>query len=396
MHPPPSRTKACFPCIRSKRRCDKGKPSCQRCISREISCEYSSKRPYSRQPKPDVEPSLDAANPHPGQHQPEWALTSKEIDIDGSLFAFFQELDSRQDGCDFNACLDFQGTASSSPLYPSQPAAQQHSSLREKSHLVRLAAVKSFVKQIGNWMREWTVRAHCPFIHRELHAETGLPECLQDAFGCLTAYTAKTDDNEYYVWRLIESKANALFMSEQSCSLPITPASMCELTQPATNAELAMLLSKVQAGVIYQHLRLFDGDICQRAQAERHICILTGWLKQLLPVAASAPQLDVACQSPVDLWRDWVLKESMRRTWMVTAYMQSIYLMLRDNETNCSGKIHCTMREGVWDAPSAAEWFQLLNEKDPLFWELDPAEVLFAKVSPGEIDRFVHSTIAVM
>lgn len=44
---PPWR-KACVPCTRAKRRCDKRLPACQRCVERGVSCQYPSGRPYAR------------------------------------------------------------------------------------------------------------------------------------------------------------------------------------------------------------------------------------------------------------------------------------------------------------------------------------------------------------
>src|SRR6478735_5014024 len=35
-----TRRKSCKACVRSKRRCDLGLPSCDRCIARKVSCEY--------------------------------------------------------------------------------------------------------------------------------------------------------------------------------------------------------------------------------------------------------------------------------------------------------------------------------------------------------------------
>lgn len=367
-------------------------PACQRCISRDVRCEYSAKRPYVREPKPRVEPAFDTTS-SPKDLLSEIAVASKDVDIDKSLFEFFQTIDYQQDGYGFDPSVDFSTSISSSP---SQVATQKYSSLRDKSHLVQVGIVKAYVKQIGAWMHEWAIKSHCPFIHRQLYAETGLPGCLQDAFACLTCYAAKNDDNEEYVWQTIESKANAFFEKHQS-NLLLTPPSVCEMVSLGSNSILD-LLSKTQAGIIYLNLRLFDGDIRQRAQAERHIPTLTDWLKQLMHIAQRSQHLNIVDEITMaeGLWRDWVLHESVRRSGMTGAYLQTIYKMLRDNEATCSGKVHCTMRQGLWDATTAVEWFRNISGQDPLFWQPDPAELLFSRVKPEEVDRFVHATISIM
>ena len=40
--------KACLPCTRAKRRCDKRLPACQRCVKKDVSCQYPLGHPYAR------------------------------------------------------------------------------------------------------------------------------------------------------------------------------------------------------------------------------------------------------------------------------------------------------------------------------------------------------------
>lgn len=65
---------------------------------------------------------------------------------------------------------------------------------------VRASAHRDFVKTIGSWVHGWARDGQCPFIHKELYADTGSPLCLQNAFACLAAYAVKTDATEEITW----------------------------------------------------------------------------------------------------------------------------------------------------------------------------------------------------
>ncbi|KAI1308018.1 hypothetical protein F5Y03DRAFT_350850 [Xylaria venustula] len=162
-------------------------------------------------------------------------------------------------------------------------------------------------------------------------------------------------------------------------------------------------LVRVQALFIYQYIRLFDGDIRSRAQAERHDMVLQDWKAQMWECAKFDAYLlrtldggSLVILNPLgkhhqpttQMWRDWILAESVRRIYTTVSYTLSVYLTLRDGQASCPGSVAYTLRRGLWDATSATEWSNLVDKHDPLFMRSDPPKILAAKASPLEVDIF--------
>lgn len=416
------RGKACFSCIRAKRRCDKRLPSCRRCADRDEPCAYPSARPYRRQkPRPssgggpagsfDVaqlcSAAGDAAVSSTSSHA---GLTAGDPGdaipyIDGSLFPFLEQL-----------VHDGPSVPAPQPLLSSAPWFLQSDTWGIVSHdpggpdsQVDVSYLKGFIKCIRRWLWRWVTEAHCLFIHRELYRETGLPPCVQDAYASLAAYVVKTDRNEEVVAGLVEDKADALLRRYGALGgrAGQPPAGQQPAGAPLTTREH---LARVQALVVYQFVDLYDGDIRQRARGERRMATLQDWIEQLWESAKTGASLQVtfgqdgdffarasARDHPADRrWRDWVLAESVRRTWMVARYMQTIYLTLRDGQVSCPGSIVCTVRQGLWEARTSASWCSMVEDRDPLFMRLAPPNRLFTAAQATEVDVFGLSMLSIM
>jgi hypothetical protein len=138
---------------------------------------------------------------------------------------------------------------------------------------VHVSNFKQFLQTVTEWLRRWVRDTHCPFLHRQLYSESGLPPCLQDAFAAVALYESKNDKNEEVLFRIIEEKANKLLNE---------PSFVADSGEGAPSSfRTVELLARVQALFIYQFIRLFDGDIRQRAQAEALIPTLKGWTNNL-------------------------------------------------------------------------------------------------------------------
>ncbi|TGJ88522.1 hypothetical protein E0Z10_g193 [Xylaria hypoxylon] len=268
---------------------------------------------------------------------------------------------------------------------------------------------KGYVKCVKRWLYKWVTDNHCPLIHTHLYDRAGFPPCLQDAYATLTAYMGKTEKNEDVVMQLVEDKSNALL--RQHGSLDTFPfVDSCEVSTSMTTIDTYGHLARVQALFIYQFIRLFDGDVRQRAQAEKLSVTLQEWRTQLWESAKVNDYLqdtiddsDPSTTHPqstykpvAHLWRYWILAESIRRIWMVVNYTHTVYLIMRDSQASCPGSIVYTLRRSLWEATSAAEWLNLANNKDPLFMRSDPPKILFAKASPVEVDEFGLSIVSIM
>ncbi len=173
-------------------------------------------------------------------------------------------------------------------------------------------------------------------------------------------------------------------------------------------------LARTQALLIYQLIRLYDGDIQARARAEEDMSTLDEWAKQMWESA----RLDVAAAraepwdfniSPLEggglnafrvdrtaasLWHAWILAESVHRTYVLASYVQQIYVTLKQGWAACPGSVPFTMQLGLWDSPSAYSWFQACKRSNhKLFTSFIHSDDLFAGSCPDEIDEFAIAAL---
>ncbi|KAL7929016.1 hypothetical protein V8C35DRAFT_316768 [Trichoderma chlorosporum] len=388
---PAHRRRACIPCTSSKRRCDMTRPSCERCLEKQLPCRYSSVRLYARR---ETKPKTSGVTEH-------------EEPINSPFSALFESGDDDCDGSHNSGSCHGNATTTNTLPYCASWFLQvehwviHHSNIRpDPPPKVRGSAVQQYVRCLRKWLQQWIERGHCPMIHKSLFADTKMPPCLQDAYAALALYNFKNEHNEDMVMRHIEEKANAL-LEENSThhNLLIDPFVS---SSPLTTVEH---LARVLSLVIYQFIRLFDGNIRQRAQGEKAIPVLKSWTSQLW----SSVNIDVTVQNTfggdylvtqdsadatVKLWRIWILMENVRRIWKVSTNMRCIYFIFRDGSTDCEGTIDSTARRGLWDAPSAPVWRRLLEQKDPLFVMPFMSSWLLDTTTPNDIDVFGLATMS--
>ncbi|KAL7945810.1 hypothetical protein V8C42DRAFT_44733 [Trichoderma barbatum] len=404
----PSWRKACLPCAHAKRRCDKHLPACQRCAEKKVSCQYPSGRPYARR-SVQMPTTAESSGPgplhslrHPGAEQTA-TPGHLEASTDSSETGTDEELPTLDLGCP--GSNDTQVANSSWflqidtwTIYPLDVAHHNENSSARMSDLTQ------FIQTIRKWLFQWVRDAHCPFLHRQLYSDSGLPTCLQNAFAAVVLYESKNDKTEEIVMGIIEEKANTVlnepsFVRDSGASAP-----------PSLGT--AEQLARVQALSIYQIIRLFDGDIRQRAQAEALIPTLQGWNSKLWESANMDACLETSfgfgglfsqglsangVHDPSGRqWRNWLLAESVRRIWLVGNYVQSVYLMMRDRQTDCSGAVCFTARRGLWDAQSAVTWMQLIQSKDPLFVRCHETDMMIPSVEAPEVDVLCLSIMGIM
>lgn len=293
---------------------------------------------------------------------------------------------------------------------------------------------KGIIKAVGQWLRDWANDGHCAFIHRQLYAECSTDSVLQDAFGCFLSYLGKTDENENLVWQLIQRRADSLFdqeeLKEQQQQQNNSALSMGDSPARRPDYKIGEWLPKIQAALLYQYMRLFDGDVRQRSLAEQHNAAFVRWLKQLaveadlftpsiifgnsdaIPYggnlnndAAESVSGSSGSRASADFyplqtvqshWQRWVLSESTRRTWIVAIYLQSIFTTMRNGQMECYGSVAFTLRKGLWDAKSALDWAAIMKSQGALFTEAAPADQFYQVVSPNEVDTFAATIINAM
>jgi hypothetical protein len=100
----------------------------------------------------------------------------------------------------------------------------------------------------------------------------------------------------------------------------LVQASGCLLARVEEN------LLALQALILYQVIRLFDGDIRQRANAERHLSLLDLWTLRLQQNYFQT----LSTRSTESEYNHWVLVESIRRTTMVSVVLRGLYCTMKD------------------------------------------------------------------
>ncbi|KAI9034922.1 uncharacterized protein KD926_005016 [Aspergillus affinis] len=271
-------------------------------------------------------------------------------------------------------------------------------------------SLKFFVDTLQSWMKQWTSQGHCAFINRSLYS-VNLPLPIQDAYTTLAAYQTKTSETKRMVLRIAKERASNLVHSQ-----PPEPAAIV--------LDMAMHLARTQALVIYTTTCLFDGNINARAQAEHGIEVLLTWGYQLLQSASldtySAGSYDASQSRGGDsgeptpfnllsiggdlnsIWHTWVFTESIRRTYLASVLLMTIYSTLKEGWSGCPGGIAFTGDGGLWDAPSAYAWGRVMRTVNNNKMGFVPirshkmGDVLVDR-KYGDVDDFTHaSLIAVM
>ncbi|KAF4962140.1 hypothetical protein FSARC_9757 [Fusarium sarcochroum] len=366
---PLSEQKACFGCATAKRACDKQKPSCQR---------------YLRS-----KPATNSPSQHPERARLQGSARQTE------------HLNTPANDCMTDLLTLDTPIAWSAPYKPWFVGLETWTIENKGVATCRFSSGPShgspqlgdWTKSLWHWLRQWVDEGSCPFIHKQLYFDTGLPPCLQDAWTTLTAYFSKTALNKHLVMQIIEHRVETLLQSQ-----PHDDTSFMAVPSLQTVQHLA----RVQALFIYQYLQFYDGCVRQRAMAERHIPTLMLWCEHLwqsatldavhneqFPTTMDLSEPDAMAETLTSKnWKAWVLSESLRRTWIVFISTIAAYLTERDGWSECSGEIRFTTRRGLWDASSSAMWLELSSKRDPLFIRSLHVDELLLNAGPTEVDSF--------
>ena len=96
------------------------------------------------------------------------------------------------------------------------------------------------------------------------------------------------------------------------------------------------------------------------------------------------------------IWQAWILSESVRRTWMLQSATLNLYQLKNGARTSCSGYLLFTIRQGLWEAPNAWRWVELVRNQSPLFTQSDDLLGLMERTSPAEMDAFTNRVLSVL
>ena len=272
----PNRRKSCDACFTGRRKCDLAFPTCKRCQKNKRSCCYAYPPPTTENHTSDV---ASSAEPVSEGGLDSWSFNAPwEVGLsDSSLMEDF--------------------------LYPSVPnLVGDLGQLQPVSGSTR--SWQWVMEQLQVYPRTFAQQAATAFIHKDL-AHVALPQKTRVAFGICAAYACMNEANQSTLFRTLDAEVS-------------------ELLTPASTGTLLEDLSKMQALVLYQIIRLFKGGLKQRALAEQQQSILGTWALQLLQ------RTDAELQGVRPTWETWVLTESIRRTVIVAFIANAVYSIFKN------------------------------------------------------------------
>ncbi|PLB43976.1 hypothetical protein P170DRAFT_394113 [Aspergillus steynii IBT 23096] len=379
---PPPRRKSCEACKNAKRRCDLAFPACFRCARRNLTCVYPGNQPAVFQ-----EPVLDIlAMIEQSQDPPPVSSVGSQCLPEFNLSAL-SDLELRQ--CTMpDPVIDY-SLPTSPDIYHTY-----HQSIvqtpRTESVILRTRSstpISSVIAQrlqfsidmLKDAPRMMVLENQTPWCHRQLYKD-GMPRSMQDAFSCCAMYMARNEVNAPIILASFKTRIQDLLSS----SPPTTPLEA---------------LAHTQALILYQIMRLFDGDIQARASAEPLISTLESSALSLLQYVHFPDPFEPEAIFPgsiepvMEFWTSWVFQESARRTVLVTFYFTQIYRLLHDDPNmQCDGRLGLVhswyFSAGLWHAQSAFDFAVAWTEKEHfVVYDANFTDVL-QRARPTDVDLF--------
>lgn len=411
---------ACLACAEAKRKCDRRLPECQRCIDRDEDCAYPEPKRQRRRRQaeagtrgsitgianPANDPSLDLG----GVNFPQWSTDLDVTLLDLPTYGIPPTLPLQSVGSDTTACptqnlvsdVESSGTTGGPWFLQDEVWALDYAD-RTKTSPGMEAMFEYAISGMRGMLRAWASQGHNGFIHHRLY-ERGMPSCVQDAFAITAAYVGATPAVKSTVLQIAEDRSSAL----------ATFLDVPDDTEP-DEAAVRLQLARHQSLFVLAFILLFDGSIRARGAGERIMPTLKRWqarLWRMAKVYRTDLQRQYAhkpcCQQYqqqggpdagythsfevlADLWKLWILTESIRRSHLITSAVINIYQCMSWGAAECQGATKFTARRGLWGATSAAAWLELCSSNRPLLASPMAAEPFISQCEPGELDEFARA-----
>ncbi|KAF2093259.1 hypothetical protein NA57DRAFT_48841 [Rhizodiscina lignyota] len=360
--------RSCANCVKSKRKCSLDVPLCKRCAERGLTCSYQNEPPSPATAAVFGAMPSNGVSTHDGNAANVAMLVTPEsnnfdghnLDFNPS-FALGNEMNWYADATMYADVDDV--------IMPSSLAKEieeDNSIMSGQAYMPRVYYAAALLKK---WPAGFAQRRTNPFIHKEL-LSVKTSEMILDALSACALYSTKNAENQTFVFEVIRRKAKALVDRQD---IPF-----------ATPSEL---LVTTRCLVLYQIMRLLDGDIRSRAEAEADALVQVRWTVELLKhfkplkTALMDPLFGIESQIENSNWMFWVFDESVRRTILTSYMLQGVYSFMRHGMDPVCGKVEklsFTGQAELWEAPSEYHWRKTWDQK-PRFelrvsqWSTDAA-----------------------
>ncbi|KAK6063942.1 hypothetical protein SCUP234_13205 [Seiridium cupressi] len=387
--PVTSRQKSCNACVRSKRRCDKRSPICNQCTKKKCPCIYggrASRQATSADGYPmEMEAHADNGPIHlPSLGQDGLRLDSAEFPfpldpeqtLENSRFHIDPMLDSLLHAMPENDLLD--SFWQNSPFMQQEPTQSggieeglTRTDYSKMNHICVCFPISEpwqlydpntqvafGLKAMTSLVPQFARESCTPFLHRHLYKDN-MPHWILQAFSMSVLYTHNNDSNRGMVLRALHDNVKSLHESASGSAL-----------KPQEK------LARVHALMLYQLMRMFDGDITLGSQADNDTGILDSWLAELSRIRDnldSESEIDEAelRNQPPESWERWIFAESVRKTYIFGQAVIFFWDLLKgranSEQLGVWATIHrWTLSNHLWNATDSHGFFEAWKSK-PFF-----------------------------
>ena len=318
-----SRRKSCRACVVSKRRCDLRAPACTRCVTRKINCQYIPSQGATVRSDSSGTNTCGVAV----------SSTTSAGDVPTSIKKWIGPANQGQTEyvSDFHLYGDYGDVMSRMPMDPYLVTPHR---LR-----VRRDGIEFCMRHFKSCLTTFTQQGQISFLNPILYGEDGLPPVLQDAYASCASYVTKNEQTEGVVFQILSAKMAGLVRSTS-----------------AKNS-YAENLATVQAFILLSLMKLFDGDIKQRAEAEASLDLLESWTWSL----QQWREVDISAEFEATPFLRWLFLESVRRTVIMSILLRAIYYSIKSGFCDyvpTLSVLPMSKHGNLWEAKGEGEWME--------------------------------------
>lgn len=158
------------------------------------------------------------------------------------------------------------------------------------------------------------------YMHRRLYTSNP-PRWILQAFSVCVLYTNQTEATRGFVLRILCENVKDLV--ETASGTALTPQEK---------------LARVHALMVYQSIRMFDGDISLGQQADNDLLLQETWNGELGKIRDNLEELaeldtSEIRQRPPESWERWLFAESVRRTYIMCSVLKTFWDLLKGRRT---------------------------------------------------------------
>ncbi|KAL7932175.1 hypothetical protein V8C35DRAFT_96243 [Trichoderma chlorosporum] len=235
------------------------------------------------------------------------------------------------------------------------------------------------VQSVSDMYVGFTQRRETPFMHPRLWMSQ-LPKTIITAFAAASAYSTRTPHTKGWTLKVLLDAVREVHRDGERAT---------------THADR---LARVQALILLNSMRIFDGDVTMRAAAEREMSVMLAWVKDLILVKNELEEglpasVLMSREKQPKSWESWIMLESTRRTIMISFAVMCLVFVLKSEEAPSDfwedGHSFTASRH-LWEATSSVEFFRAWREK-PQYCVTDLSfKEFWMYARPDDMDDFTR------